>query len=571
MEMMETISALEKKIESFEAVVKSQQTRIDEQDALIKWYEEQLKLSKRKLFGSSSEQSPDQLRFDNMFNEIEALADPSLPEPEYEEVTYKRAKRTGKRKDDLSGLQIKRIDYELAESERGCPKCDETMLDIGVTIRDEIEIIPAQVIHVQHATHAYGCPKCGKDSDSAQITRADSPSPLIAASLATPSAVAHIATQKYVNGMPLYRIEKDFSYDGVVLSRQTMSNWLIHGAQTYLAAIYSLLIAFLLAEYVLHADETTVQVLHELGREAKTKSYEWVYRTGLRAGHKIVIYEYRETRGHEHPKAFLGAFKGYLHCDGHDAYHKLPPDIIVVGCWSHMRRYFENLYDTIPRDKREGSNAERGLVYCNLLFAYEHEFRDLSPEERYEKRLKFSKPVSDEFFEWAGSIQALPKSLLGKAVTYATLQRKYLENIYLDGRLEISNNACERAVKPFVQGRKLWLFSNTPNGAESSSIYYSIMETAKENGLNPFQYMKFLLEKLPSANYSELEELLPWSESLPDQCRVPEKESYKKTKKPMYSEKKGPLHDALQKLRRRFEMKTAAETEHIHETISAPN
>jgi len=234
----------------------------------------------------------------------------------------------------------------------------------------------------------------------------------------------------------------------------------------------------------------------------------------------------------------------------------LPPDIIVVGCWSHARRYWEKLYESIEASARDGSNAERGLVYINLLFAYEYEYRELTPEKRLEKRLEFSKPVSDEFFDWVGTLNALPKSLFGEAVHYALSQRKYLENVYLDGRLDLSNNAAERAIKPFVQGRKQWLFSNTPNGAESSSIYYSIIETAKENNLNPYQYLKYLLEKLPKAKTSDIESLLPWSASLPDYCHVPAKvinAKPKRAEKPMYSTKKGnPLHNALIKLRLRF-------------------
>ena len=215
------------------------------------------------------------------------------------------------------------------------------------------------------------------------------------------------------------------------------------------------------------------------------------------------------------------------------------------------------MYESIkPVTARDGSDAERGLVFINLLFAFEHEFRDLSPEERLEKRLKFSKPVSDDFFDWVGTVHALPKSLLGEAVTYALLQRKYLENVYLDGRLELSNNLSERSLRPFVKGRTQWLFSNTPNGAESSSIYFSIVETAKENLLNPFQYIKFLLETLPTTKSSELEELLPWSENLPDICRVPVKESNKQMEKPKYPSKKGsPLYMALEKLRARYQTK----------------
>ena len=331
-----------------------------------------------------------------------------------------------------------------------------------------------------------------------------------------------------------------------------MSNWLIHCTQNYLAAIYKRLIKLLLEEDLANADETTLQVLHEAGREAKTKSYEWLYRTGKHAKHHIIIFEYQKTRNQEHPRKFLKGFKGYLQTDGYQVYHNLPPDIISVGCFSHARRYWEELYETLPADDRSGSDAERALVYINLLFWFEHDFRDLSPEKRFEERLKYSKPVSDDYFDWVATLNPLPKSKKGEAVTYSLSQRKYLENVYLDGRLELSNNISERAIKPFVQGRKVWLFSNTPNGAESSSILYSLVETARENDLSPYQYIKYLLEKLPTTTTKELDTLLPWSDSLPNQCNVTMKTSNLKPVKPMYSGAKGPLYQALQKLRAKY-------------------
>jgi transposase len=546
-------STTEQKIQELEILVANQATQIAKMEILINYYEEQFKLAQRRRFGASSEQSPDQLRlFEDMFNEAEHQADASLPEPLYEEITYKRKKRVGKREEDLSGLPVERIDHELPESERLCPECGELMHDIGVTIRDELEIIPAKVIHKEHAVHAYGCANCEKNSDHTPIIRATAPTPLITGSLATPSAVAHIAIQKYGDGVPLYRTEKKLTYDGVVLSRQTMANWLIYCAQNYLSALYALLTAKLMKETILHADETTIQVLREPGRAPRTKSYEWLYRTSGCSEHAIVIFDYRETRGHDHPKAFLKEFKGYLHTDGYQAYHNLPSGIIVVGCWFHCRRYWENLYKTIPKEKRDGSNAELGLVYINLLFAFEDEYRDLPPDKRYEKRLEYSKPVSDEFFAWVQTLKALPKSLFGEAINYALSQRVYLENVYLDGRLEFSNNRAERSIRPFVQGRKQWLFAATPNGAESSSIFYSIIETAKENQLHPYQYLKYLLEMLPSAKSGELESLLPWSKTLPAYCRVPAKETSAKPKKRMYTQNKGSLHQALLKLREKF-------------------
>ena len=329
-------STTEQKIQELEILVANQATQIAKMEILINYYEEQFKLAQRRRFGASSEQSPDQLRlFEDMFNEAEHQADSSLPEPIYEEITYKRKKRVGKREEDLSGLPVERIDHELPESERLCPECGELMHDIGVTIRDELEIIPAKVIHKEHAVHAYGCANCEKNSDHTPIIRATAPAPLITGSLATPSAVAHIAIQKYGDGVPLYRTEKKLTYDGVVLSRQTMANWLIYCAQNYLSALYDLLTAKLMKETILHADETTIQVLREPGRAPRTKSYEWLYRTSGCSEHAIVIFDYRETRGHDHPKAFLKEFKGYLHTDGYQAYHNLPSGIIVVGCWFH--------------------------------------------------------------------------------------------------------------------------------------------------------------------------------------------------------------------------------------------
>lgn len=346
---------------------------------------------------------------------------------------------------------------------------------------------------------------------------------LISGSLASPSLVAHIAVQKYSNGLPLYRLEHGFRYDGVSISRQTMSNWVILCAERYLDPVYERLKQHLLEESVMHADETVVQVLREPDRAAKTKSYEWIYRTSGCSERKIAIYEYKETRSQEHPRTFLKGFKGLLHTDGYQAYHNLPPEIIVIGCWSHVRRRFEAILKKLPKEQREGSNAERGVAYVNALFALERTFADLSPEVRHTKRLEESKPVADAFFAWAAGLRALPKTPIGEAVYYAISQRKYLENVFLDGRTEISNNRAERTVKPFVMGRKAWLFSNTPAGARASSVMYSILETAKENGLHPYRYMKFLLETLPGATLSILEALLPWSDSLPEDCRMPQK------------------------------------------------
>jgi transposase len=495
----------------------SLKAEVAELKRLLAWYESQLLSAKRHMFGASSEKTDSDSFQISLFGETKAV---SPPETETEEITYRRKKQKGKREEDLSGLPVERIEYELDESERICPECGETMRDIGVNVRRELKLIPAKVVVLEHAAHAYACRNCSENGTSTPFAKAEAPTALLPGSLASPSLVAHIAAQKYSNGMPLYRLENGFAYDGVNISRQTMSNWVVKCSELYIEPVYDLLKKHLLLETVLHADETTIQVLREPGREAQTKSYEWVYRTGRCAERKISVYDYKETRGGEHPQAFLKDFKGFLHADGYPAYHNLPPGITVVGCWTHVRRKFEDILKKTPKDMRRGSNAEKGVAYINALFKLERDTADMTPQDRLKERLGKGRPVSDAFFAWAGSLSALPKSPLGEAVHYALSQRAYLENIYLDGRTEISNNRAERTVKPFVMGRKAWLFANTPSGAKASSVLYSLIETAKENDLHPFRYLEFLLDTLPGAKSSALESLLPWSDSLPERCRA---------------------------------------------------
>lgn len=228
------------------------------------------------------------------------------------------------------------------------------MRDIGVQTRRELKLIPAKVVVVEHATHTYACRRCEKNGTEVPIVQAKGPAPFISGSLASPSLVAHIAVQKYANGLPLYRLESGFRYDGIHISRQTMANWMIACSERYVEAVYERLLEHLLKESNLHADETTVQVLREPGRDAKTKSYEWLYRTGLCSRRKITIYEYRETRRREHPKTFLKDYEGLLHTDGYQVYHDLPPGITVIGCWAHVRRRFEQIIKNMVERQTQG-------------------------------------------------------------------------------------------------------------------------------------------------------------------------------------------------------------------------
>jgi transposase len=481
-------------------------------------------MSKRRQFGASSEKLDIDVRQLNLFPEPNHVELPDISETE--KIEYTRKKRKGKREEDLSGLPVERIDYKLEGDGRKCPDCGEFMNDMGVSdVRRELRLTPAKVDVVEHAVHSCVCknPECVEIGNGTPIiVKAESPKALIPGSLASPSLVVHIISQKYSNGMPLYRLEKGFLYDGVVISRQNMANWTITSVELYLVLIYSMLVSFFLKESVAHSDGTHTQVLREPGRKAQTKSCIRVYRTSGCSERKIVIYEYTETKGKEHPQRFLKDFKGHLHTDGEEGYQSLPDDIIIVGCWAHLRRYWENLLKTIPENKREGSDAERGVAYISQLFLFERAFKNLSPEERYQRRLEKSKPVADAFFAWADKLAPLPKSPLGKPVQYALSQRQYLQNVFLDGRLELSNNRAERSVKPYVMGRKTWLFSTSPEGAHANSVLYSIIETAKENGLHPFHYIKYLLEVLPNVSTGDnMDMFLPWSDSIPDFCKVP--------------------------------------------------
>jgi len=225
-----------------------------------------------------------------------------------------------------------------------------------------------------------------------------------------------------------------------------------------------------------------------------------MYRTGGDTQHPIVLYKYQPDRKTKRPAAFLKDFKGYLHTDGYEAYHSLGSGITIFGCCAHVRRKFDEALKALPERDREGSNTLRGKRYCDRLFMLEREFADLMPQERYEKRQELSKPVLDEFFAWAVSLNAVPKSGIGIAAHYALSQRKYLDRYLMDGRLEISNNRAERSIKPFVIDRKNFLFANTPRGAKASAVMFSLIETAKENGLNPFTYLVYVFENAPNRN-----------------------------------------------------------------------
>jgi transposase len=521
-----TIEELQKRLEQLEkhnAELEAKLKKQNELEAKLQWLEEQLRLHQLKRFGTSSEKTnPNQLEL-TLFNETEAEANPDLPEPTMETITYRRRKKRGHREMMLENLPVETIEYRLSEEEQVCSCCNGNMHEMSTEIRQEIQYIPAEVKVVKHVRYVYSCRRCEHEEIETPIKTAPMPKPVISGSLASPSLMAHIMTQKYVEGLPLYRQENQFIRMGLALSRQTMANWMIQGAGQWLYPLYDRMHQLLLKLDILLADETTLQVLREPGRSATSKSYLWLYRTGIE-GPPIVLYDYQETRAGENPKEFLTGFKGYLQVDGYAGYHKVP-SVTLVGCWAHARRGFSDVLKALPVNSLKPVTAMEGLQFCNQLYSIERELKELDPKERYVKRLEKSKPVLDAFLSWL-KIQeqkVLPKSGLGKAISYCLNQWGKLVTFLEDGRLEIDNNRSERSIKPVVMGRKAWLFSNTPKGARSSAIIYSIVETAKANGLNPYYYLRYLFEQLPNMDMTDenaLDKLLPWSPTIPVNCIV---------------------------------------------------
>ena len=504
--------------------------RLEEENAVLSakvlWFEEQHRLAQHRRFGSSSEQTTAEQQ-EILFNEAEVLADNSVPEPTLETITYNRRKSSpqGLREAQLDGLPQETIEYTLPQEEQVCPCCHNPLHKMSEEVCREVKVIPIKFSVVNHVRHVYSCRNCERHEVATPIITAPMPKPAFPGSLASPSLVASIIDAKYVDGVPLYRQEQALTRNGIALPRQTLANWMLRGA-IYLLLIYTRMKCHLLAREILHADETTLQVLHEEGRAAQTKSYLWLYRSG-RDGPPIVLYEYQPTRAAEHPKLFLQGYKGYLHVDGYSAYDCLP-DVTLVGCWAHARRGFTDALKALPpdRQKKPTNLAVQGLAFCNKLFEIERDLHDASADERHAGREIRSRIVLDEFHAWLIRSKefAMPKSVTGKAIGYCLNQWPKLIGFLADGRLELDNNRAERSIKPFVIGRKNWLFANTAKGAEASATIYSLVETAKENGLNPQPYLTYLFEQLPNIDQTDpaaLERLLPFSPDLPDHVRVP--------------------------------------------------
>lgn len=496
---------------------------------------EQVILGNKNRFGRSSEKisDPEQICFMEvdgnivLFNEAEAVCDLKAPEPDNLELNVsKKKKQSGKKAADISRLPVLRIDHYLSLEELTEELGENGWKQLPDAISRCYKFIPAKVEVEEHHIGVYASKK------DEHMVKAPHPKNLLHRSLVSPSLGAAIINGKYVNAVPLYRLEKEFERYGLAISRQNMANWMIRLGEEYLGVMYDYLHELLYDYHVIQADETPVLVNKD-GRKAGSKSWMWVYRSGyLYKERQIVLYEYQRTRNQSHPRTFLKNYSGICVTDGYQVYHSLEKeleDLRVAGCWVHCRRKFNDALELIPKEHQKESILFLIMKQIQAISREEKKLSELSSEERLVQRQLVVKPLVDALFAYLKQNQnKISKSnKMYEAFTYTLNQERYLRVFLEDGDVPMDNNASERAIRGFCIGKKNWEMIDTINGANSSAIIYSIAETAKANNLKPYDYFEYLLTELPKhaddTNRDFLASLLPWSETLPEYIRKAKK------------------------------------------------
>ncbi len=484
---------------------------------------------KAKLFGSSSEKLkapiPGQM---NLF-ETEPADDriPEIIEPEVIDVAAHKRERKPKATyeemfDNLPRREI--LLDNLSDEEKICSVCGTPMVPIGTEVaRTELVFHKAVLERVDYiATTTYGCPAC-KDSLDPQFVKEQPKEPLVPHSYVSSGLAAHVMYGKFINALPFYRQEKDFENQfGVKISRGTMARWTIYCAEHYFTPMTDYFHRLLTKRKYVAADETPIQVLKEADRRPQSKSYVWLFRSGDDGQSPIIIYQYHPTRnGDAAAKFFEKSEPGtYIIADGYAGYNKLK-DFKRCCCYAHIRRYF---WEAIPKGKETDYTdpAVQGFLYCNKLFEYERSYREkgLSYKQIYNRRLRDQKPVVEAFLAWINKQNASNGTRLSRALTYARNQQSYMMTYLEDARCSLSNNMSENSIRPVTVGRRNWLFCDSTDGANASMMVYSLLETARANGLNPQKYLEYLLEARPNKDMpdEQLEALAPWSTVVRECC-----------------------------------------------------
>ena len=521
-ELKDMITDLRNMIKTLQATVdaanKREEALIQERDNL----KDEISLLRKKLFGSSSEKRvidfPGQL---NLFNEAELEQDPSVAETEelaaiLPEESPKKRKIRATDAECFKGIPVIKKYIDIPEEDKTCPVCNTPLVKIGEEfVRRELVFIPAKLKVVEIYSFNYSCPECSK-RDIPVMKKGKDGKPHMLYGMASAGTVAWVMYQKFCNSLPYCRQEKDWKQYGAAITRATMANWVIRNSEAFFRPMYEYFHRKLLERDFLMADETPLQVLHEEGRRAQTKSYMWLFRSGEDGGIPIILYKYSPTRAGDNAVEFLQEFNGYLMCDGYSGYNKVS-NAKRTACWAHIRRY---LTDAIPKGKQLDYTqpSVQGMMYINQLFHLEdvikakHSSFDAIKKARLEKE----KPIVEGFLSWLDKQNPVKGSRMDKAVTYIQNRRDYLMTYLEDGRCSFSNNLSENAIRPFTVGRKNWLFCDTPHGAQTSAIVYTMVEMVKANGVNVYHYLTYLLEKLPDDSMSdnELDQLAPWNEKV---------------------------------------------------------
>ena len=517
----------------------SQQEQLENIDHTLQLVLEQMADLKRHRFGRSTEkhETEDQISFMEVdgkivfFNESEAVAGEENAQEEPESVSRtKPKKKQGKREEDLEGLPVVVVEHSMADQELEDRFGKGGWKQLPDEVYRRYSFTPAKIEVEEHHVKVYA----GKETE--EVIKAPHPETLLRGSLVSPSLEAAVMNAKYVNAVPLYRQEQEFERYGLHISRQNMANWTIQCADRYLAVLYDYLHKKLYGYHVLQADETPVLVNKD-GRPAGAKSYMWVYRTGrMYTENQIVLYEYQKTRNASHPREFLKDFSGVCVTDGYQVYHTIEgerEDLQIAGCWSHVRRRFDEAVKALPKQKQKDSCAYLALTMIQAIYREEKQLKDLPAGERKNRRQLSVRPLVEAYFTWVReNLPKVPqKSKTWEGFNYSLNQEKYLKVFLDDGEVPMDNNAAEQSIRGFCIGKKNWVMIDTIAGAKSSAIIYSIAETAKANNLKPYDYFEYLLTEIPKhledTDRSFLDDLLPWSPSLPANCRKPDKSEVK--------------------------------------------
>ena len=486
-------------IASLQAQLASQQATLEEREARIRQLEEIIRTFQRKTFSGTSEQtSAAQM---GLFNEAEETEATEAPE-----VTVKPHTRQRRGRPALPPeLPREEVIHDLPETDKVCPHDGTTLEQIGQETSEQLDIVPAQVKVIRHVRLKYACPCCQQ-----HVATAAKPVQPLGKSIAAPGLLAYIATAKYVDALPLYRQVSQFSRLGVELDRTTLANWMVKCGELTQPLI-NRLTELILEQPVIGMDETTVQVLDEPGKPARSTSYMWVMGAGP-PGQRLRVFHYEPTRSGRVPMERLEDFAGAVMVDGYSGYDSACQvhGITRLGCWAHARRKFFDAAKLQPKGKT--GRPDQALAMIGKLYQIEREARELEPDERHQLRQEKSKPVIDKLQAWLTKTlpRVAPKTKLGEALHYLHKQWPALVRYLDDGRYPIDNNAIENAIRPFAIGRKNWLFSKTQAGARASANLYSLIETAKGHGIEPYAYLRHVFKELPLAEtVDDIDALLP--------------------------------------------------------------